>query len=96
MPGLVAGESYRGREGVERYFAETSDTWGDLHVAVAESRDLGDRVLVLGRLEGHGKGSSVPVDAQFGVIIEFRDGKISRVRGYLDHGEATRAAGLTE
>jgi ketosteroid isomerase-like protein len=96
MPGLVAGDSYRGREGVERYFRETGDTWEDLHVAVEEVRDLSGRVLALGRLEGRGKGSSVPVDAPFGVVIEFRDGKISRVRGYLDHSEALRAAGLTE
>ena len=28
--------------------------------------------------------------------VEFRGGKISRLRGYLDHGEALRAAGLSE
>jgi len=29
-------------------------------------------------------------------IFEFRDGRMSRARTYLDHGEALRAAGLTE
>jgi ketosteroid isomerase-like protein len=30
------------------------------------------------------------------VVYDFRDGNISRSRVYLDHGEALRAAGLTE
>jgi hypothetical protein len=30
------------------------------------------------------------------VITEFRDGKARRGRGYFDHGEALRGAGLTE
>jgi ketosteroid isomerase-like protein len=59
-------------------------------------RDLGDRVLCLGRMEGRGRGSGVPVDAPLGAIFEFRDDKISRMRAYLDHDEALRAAGLSE
>jgi hypothetical protein len=30
------------------------------------------------------------------VLIDVRDGKISRIRTYSDHGEALRAAGLAE
>lgn len=30
------------------------------------------------------------------LIVEFREGKISRSRGYLDHAEALRVAGLSE
>jgi ketosteroid isomerase-like protein len=65
-------------------------------VLTEEFRDLGHRVLALVRLEGRGKGSRVQVDSPLGVVIEFRDGKISRVRGYLDHDDALRAAGLYE
>ena len=61
-----------------------------------EFRDLGDRVLLLGRTEGRGRGSGVQVDSPIGVVFDFRDGKMSRVRAYLDHGEALRAAGLSE
>ena len=53
-------------------------------------------MLVLGRTEGRGRGSGVPVDAPYAAIYDFRDGKISRARGFLDHDEALRAAGLTE
>jgi ketosteroid isomerase-like protein len=78
---IVEGGSYRGRE--VRIFGD-------------EFRDLGGRVLVLGRLGGRGKGSGVPVNARLGTVNDFRDGKMSRVRTYLDHGQALRAAGLEE
>jgi ketosteroid isomerase-like protein len=51
---------------------------------------------MLGRLEGRGKGSGVPVDASLGMLFEFRDGTISRIRGYLDHAQALEAGGLRE
>jgi ketosteroid isomerase-like protein len=92
----VEGDSYRGREGIERYFEMVSDTWEELHVLGDEIRDLGDRVLVLGRVEGRGRGSGVQVDAPAGIVVDFRGGKMSRVRAYLDRGEALRAAGLAE
>jgi ketosteroid isomerase-like protein len=53
-------------------------------------------VVMLGRLEGRGVGSGVPVDAALGMVFDLRGGMISRIRGYLDHAEALRAAGLPE
>lgn len=84
----VEGHSYRGREGIERYFEMVSDTWEEFNVLGDELRDLGDCVLVLGRVEARGRGSGVEVDAPFASIVDLHDGKMSRVRGYLDHGEA--------
>jgi ketosteroid isomerase-like protein len=57
---------------------------------------LGDRVLALGRLEGRGRGSGVQVEWPIGVISDYREGTIWRTRAFTDHGEALRAAGLTE
>jgi ketosteroid isomerase-like protein len=95
LPGAVEAGSYRGREGIESYFAESLDTWEELNVRVDELRDLGDRVLALGRAEGRGRGSGVEVDAPLGFVVEFRGGKMSFVRTYLDHDESLRAAGLS-
>jgi ketosteroid isomerase-like protein len=96
LPGNVEGDGYRGREGIEKYLREIRDTWVQLRVIGAEFRDLGDRVLVLGRAEGRGRGSGVPVDTPHGFIVELRGDKMSRVRTYLDHDEALRAAGLVD
>ena len=96
LEGSVEGQAYRGREGWESYLAEIEDTWEVLRIFGAEFRDLDDRVLVLGRAEGRGKGSGVPVGTPFAMVLELRDGKILRSHSFLDHGEALRAAGLTE
>ncbi len=96
LPGTVEGTGYRGRDGIETYLMEIRNTWGEARIVGDEFRDLGSRVLVLGRAEGRGRGSGVPVEAPQGFIVELRGGKISRVRAYLDHGKALRAAGLAE
>lgn len=90
------GGVYSGREGVERFTADTSENWDELQTTVAEFRDLGDRVLVLGRLQGRGKGSGVPVDQPYVGIFDFRGERIWRYRVYLDHAEGLSAAGLSE
>jgi len=96
LVGTIDGDSFKGREGLKRYFETVSDTWEELRLVGEEFRDLGNRVLWLGRLEGCGRGSGVPVDSPCAFIIELRARKIERVRAYLDHGEALRAAGLAE
>jgi len=96
LVGGLEGGSYTGREGVETYARQTRDTWKEFRLLADEYRDLGDRVLMLGRQEGRGRGSDVPVDAPIAVMFDLRDGKISRTRSYLDHAEALRAAGLSE
>jgi len=93
----LGGKALRGREGIESYVREVSDTWEEYRVVGQDFRDLGDdRVLVLSRVEGRGAGSGGLVDAEMGQAYDLRDRKISRVRTYLDHGEALKAVGLEE
>ena len=90
------GAVYRGREGVERFAADTSENWEELQNVAAEFRDLGGRVFVLGRLKGRGKGSGAPIDHPYVGIDDFRGDRIWRYRVYFDHAEGLRAAGLSE
>ncbi len=92
----VEGEVFRGREGIETYFERMREAWEEFRSLPSEYRDLGERVLSIGRLEGRGLGSGVPVDTALDILFDFRGGKISRQRSFLDHGEALRAAGLSE
>jgi ketosteroid isomerase-like protein len=94
MPMTFGGGALRGRAGIESYVREVSDTWEEYRVVEQDYRDLGDEVLVLSRVEGRGAGSGGLVDAQMGQVYDFLDGKISRVRTYLNHGEALKAVGL--
>jgi len=94
--GALHGAFYRGREGVERFAADTSENGEQLQNVAAEFRDLGDRVCVLGRLKGRGKGSGAPVDQQYAGIYDFRDDRVWRYRVYFDRAEGLQAAGLSE
>lgn len=90
------GGGYRGREGVERFARDTAENWEELQTVEAEYRDLGDRVLLLGKLKGRGKGSGAPVEQPYVGIFDFRGDRICRYTVYLDHAEGLRAAGLSE
>jgi ketosteroid isomerase-like protein len=93
---LDGGGGYRGREGIEKFAADTRENWEELQALPEEFRDLGDRVLVLGRLSGRGKGSGAPVDTPYAGILDFRGERIWRSRMYLDRDEGLRAAGLSD
>jgi uncharacterized protein len=89
------GGPLRGREGIESYVRDVRESWEEYRVVAQDFRAPDDdQVVVLSRIEGRGSASGGVVDAAMGQIFDFRDGKISRVRTYLDHGEALRAAGL--
>src|SRR5277367_2029496 len=97
-PSMVAieGEVFRGPDGIRTYFARLGDAWEEFMILPDSFRDLSDLVVMLGRLSGRGKNSGVPVDAALGMVFDFRGGAIARIRGYLDHDETMRAAGLAE
>jgi ketosteroid isomerase-like protein len=90
----VEGEVFRGKEGVRMYFDRLSAAWSEFQFLADEFRDLGDAVVVLGRLRGTGRTGGVPVESPVGAVWELRAGKVWRLRAYLDHAQALQAAGL--
>ena len=89
----VEGEVFRGDDGVRTYFERLRGAWSEFHLLADEYRELGDAIVVLGRLRGYGRGGEVPVESPVGAVWELRDGKIRRLRAYLTHAEAIAAAG---
>jgi ketosteroid isomerase-like protein len=65
----------------------------EVHNEVDEIRDLGDRVLVLGRVVER-EGGRTRLDAQLAWLFELRDGWIVSARGFANPEEAYREAGL--
>jgi ketosteroid isomerase-like protein len=97
VPALVTGfegKGLRGREEMESYFSEVEETWENYHLVIDEFRDLGDRVVAFGRIEGRGRGSGLLIDTPWACVFEFHNGRMSHARAYLDHDEALRAIGL--
>jgi len=87
---------YRGRDGVEGFYADTDETWEEFQSVAEEFRDLSDCVVVMSRLKGRGRGSGARVDAPIWNILDFRDGRVWRTRAYFDRADALRAAGVSE
>jgi ketosteroid isomerase-like protein len=96
VAGIVESDRYRGREGFETFLVGTRDTWDGFRVLADEVRAIGDRVLVLCRIAGRARTTGVQVEALGAMVFEFRAGKISRARDFLDRSEALRATGLVE
>ncbi len=89
-----------GDEAVLRGVAELHQYWNDWHsiwnlkIEPREMRDLGETVLVLGRLRARGEASGVSLEQPVAYVFEFDGGLARRVRAYLDPQVALEAVGL--
>jgi ketosteroid isomerase-like protein len=97
MLSAVEEASYRGGEAWNGYFTDMAKVWGDWRAEDAEIFEADDRHLAsVFRMIGPGKASGAPVEQRVGVTYTFRDGKIWRMRSYLDPREALETLGLSE
>jgi ketosteroid isomerase-like protein len=96
--GKLSGKAtvYRGHDGLRQLMVDIDDTLAEIHVEFPEVRDLGNQVLAVGRIRTRGKASGAVTEAPLGYVADFREGKVTRVRTYLDPSEALEAAGLSE
>ncbi|MGA9372723.1 MAG: nuclear transport factor 2 family protein [Solirubrobacterales bacterium] len=86
----------RGHEGVREYLQDLDEGFSVRQVEISEVRDLGERIVATGHVRGRGRVSGAEIDSPIGFVIEFRNGKVFRMRDYLDSQEALEAAGLGE
>jgi ketosteroid isomerase-like protein len=87
---------YRGREEFlefMRTWTEDFDWWIELESVVDAG---GDRVVAFTHQRATGKASGVPVELHMGTVWELRDGRVVRIRNFLDPIDARQAAGLSE
>ena len=87
---------YRGRAGLERYWAEIHEDVEEVSVSISDLRASGDRVFQAVTGRGRGKRSKVPVERPIWFVTTLRDGLAVRVETYVDPKEALEAAGLSE
>lgn len=87
---------WRGHEGVRRLIEDTDEALAEIHVEFSEVRDLGDRIVAVGRLRTRGKQSGAETESPLGYVAQFKNGKATEIRTYLDPKEALEAAGLSE
>ena len=88
--------TYRGRHAWRDYFAALEETWSEWHVEDVNLHEgAGDNVVAVLRLMGKGRLSGVDTSQTIGMVYRLKDGKIWRMRAYLDPDEAL-AAGQAE
>jgi ketosteroid isomerase-like protein len=88
--------TYRGTEGLRQMLADMDEVWKSLRPEPREFLDMGDRVVVVGRMVAKGKGSGVEVEREFAGVWTVRNGRIVRWDLFSDRAEALEAAGVPE
>ena len=83
---------YRGPEGVRRWLELQEEVFDELTLEPTEITASGDVVLVTVEIRGRGRGSGVPMTLKLSHVLEMRNGKLLRLRGFLNEADAKRAA----
>jgi ketosteroid isomerase-like protein len=83
-----AAITYRGHEGMRRFWDDIMGTFPDFSTEVVEARDLGDFVLGVVRIRGRGTGSEVSSEQSVWFATEWRDRKLLWYCAYEREGDA--------
>jgi ketosteroid isomerase-like protein len=91
VPEIPGSTVYRGHEGMRRWWATVKEPLEELRFELGEVTEGAERIAVVTRAVGRGRGSGAEVDWTFTTVWGFRDGLISYHHGYADHDDALRA-----
>ena len=95
-PGFPGPGVHRGLEAVRRHVEDYREAWVEPRVETEEIRSVGDRVVTRITYTGVGKSSGARTATPASGIFDFREGRILRIRQFVDHADALEAAGLSE
>jgi ketosteroid isomerase-like protein len=87
---------YRGHRGIREGVRDIDEALAEMQVECSEMRELGETLVVIGRVRGRGRASGVQLDSPINWVVDFKGGKVARMRDYLDSRNALEAAGLRE
>jgi ketosteroid isomerase-like protein len=87
--------SFKGHAAVRERWDVLFEPFAEVRIEPEEFVDAGEETIVaVFRINARGKASGVPVEMQLGYVLSIRDGKVVRMKAYLDPEEAKHAAGL--
>jgi ketosteroid isomerase-like protein len=96
-PDFPDADRYLGEAAVRKLIDSYRDLGWDGQFHVQEVVDAGDEVVVIWQVRvrtPHGGG--LPLEGTIGHVLLFEDGKVRRIRQYLNKEAALEAAGLRE
>ena len=93
---LEGGDSYKGHDGVRDWWRDLFAIFPDFSAEILEARDLGDFVIALVRVRGHGLDSGTPFEETLWQAGEFCHGRVVWWQTFESEAEALEAAELSE
>jgi ketosteroid isomerase-like protein len=87
-------DTYRGPDGIRRFYAGVQDAWESYRWDVEETRIAGDSVVALLHCEGKSREGGPGVDWRVAWLWELRRGMPVSLRFYRQRADALEAAGL--
>lgn len=92
---FVEPGTHYGHAGVRHVFESIFESFEEFQVEVEEIFDLGDQVLAILRITGTAKLTGMELATPGGHLFWFRDGKVVKLKLFLDPAEAREEAGLS-
>ena len=90
--GAPEGQTYRGREGMERFYAEHAEVFESGTVKVLSVEPAGqDALVVRARSTAKGRTSGAEVDEEISLVYWLREGRIARLRAFRSADQAREA-----
>jgi ketosteroid isomerase-like protein len=86
---LLAVDSYRGFDGVRRFWGEFVSAWESYRVEPLRFDDAGDRVAVVVHIVG--RTHALEVDETRSSLLTVRDGRVARVESFAEPEGARQA-----
>jgi ketosteroid isomerase-like protein len=94
VPAIPGSSVYRGHEGIRRWWATVKEPLEELRFEFGEVTEGEEKLAVVTRAVGRGRGSGAEVDWTFTTVWGVRDGLINYHQGYTEHAQALRAIGV--
>jgi ketosteroid isomerase-like protein len=83
---------YHGHNGMRAWFEDVDEMFEEMQVEHEQYREIGDRLLVLGRMTARGRASGAEVSTEVGWVVQPKGDRFQRGWAYTSHEEAERAA----
>ena len=89
-------DTYRGHNGIRRYFETFYEAMDDIHFEGDRLWDAGEHVVVNVRLTARGKQTAIPVEQRAVLVWTIRDGRATAVRAFASLPQALASVGLED
>src|SRR6202140_4001722 len=94
-PMAAVGGVYEGIDGIRRFFADIEDAAPDFRIELDGVEEVDSkRVLAFLHVSSTGRASGIRMAMPLTNVYDLIDGKITRIRIFLDRQEALKAVGL--